>query len=188
VRKSWSSQYSNATTGNQPILCIGTVFVRGTFGHVRHGSTIISPDLAFLTYNLENQCNRYSCAKESISNVASVLLCTVPHRYSTFMICNFSFPGIKVGFGAGSGILEGTGRILIRIRLIIWIHNTAQAHCTAVLRIRDVYPGSRILIFTHSGSRISDPKTATKERGENNLLSNLSCSHKFHKIEKVFYF
>jgi hypothetical protein len=43
----------------------------------------------------------------------------------------------------------------------------------AVLRIRDVYPGSRILIFTHSGSRISDPKTATKERGEKNLLSNL---------------
>jgi hypothetical protein len=26
-----------------------------------------------------------------------------------------------------------------------------------VLRIRDVYPGSRILIFTHPGSRISDP-------------------------------
>jgi hypothetical protein len=42
---------------------------------------------------------------------------------------------------------------------------------TAVLRIRDVYPGSRILIFTHPGSRISDPgsrvpdpKTVTKER------------------------
>jgi hypothetical protein len=35
-----------------------------------------------------------------------------------------------------------------------------------VLRIRDVNPGSRILIFTHPGSRISDPKTATKERGE----------------------
>ncbi len=28
---------------------------------------------------------------------------------------------------------------------------------SAVLRIRDVYPGSRILIFTHPGSRISDP-------------------------------
>jgi hypothetical protein len=26
-----------------------------------------------------------------------------------------------------------------------------------VLRIRDVYPGSRIMIFTHPGSRISDP-------------------------------
>ncbi len=26
----------------------------------------------------------------------------------------------------------------------------------AVLRIRDVYPGSRILIFTHPGSRIPD--------------------------------
>jgi hypothetical protein len=35
-----------------------------------------------------------------------------------------------------------------------------------VLRIRDVYPGSRILIFTHPGSRIPDPKTASKERGE----------------------
>jgi hypothetical protein len=34
------------------------------------------------------------------------------------------------------------------------------------LWIRDVYPGSRILIFTHPGSRIPDPKTATKERGE----------------------
>jgi hypothetical protein len=40
-----------------------------------------------------------------------------------------------------------------------------------VWRIRDVYPGSRILIFYPSripdpGSRIQDPKTATKERGE----------------------
>jgi hypothetical protein len=35
----------------------------------------------------------------------------------------------------------------------------------AVLRIRDVYPGSRILIFTHPGSRIPDPKTGRKERG-----------------------
>ncbi len=35
-----------------------------------------------------------------------------------------------------------------------------------VLRIRDVYPGSRILIFTHPRSRIPDPKTATKVRGE----------------------
>jgi hypothetical protein len=46
-----------------------------------------------------------------------------------------------------------------------------------VLRIRDVYPGSRILIFTHPGSRISDPgsripdpKTATKEKGEKKFV------------------
>jgi hypothetical protein len=53
-----------------------------------------------------------------------------------------------------------------------------------VLRIRDVYLGSRILIFTHPGSRISDPgsqipdlgsrspdpKTATKERGEKKFV------------------
>jgi hypothetical protein len=40
-----------------------------------------------------------------------------------------------------------------------------------VLRIRDVYPVSRTLIFYPSripdaGSRIPDPKTAAKERGE----------------------
>jgi hypothetical protein len=39
-----------------------------------------------------------------------------------------------------------------------------------VLRIRDVYPGSRILIFTHPGSRILVPKTATKERGEKKFV------------------
>jgi hypothetical protein len=40
----------------------------------------------------------------------------------------------------------------------------------AVLRIRDVYPGSRILIFTHPGSQIPDPKTATQERGEKKFV------------------
>jgi hypothetical protein len=36
-----------------------------------------------------------------------------------------------------------------------------------VLRILDVYPGSRILIFTHLGSRISDPgyKNSKKREG-----------------------
>ncbi len=76
-----------------------------------------------------------------------------------------------------------------------------------MLRIRDVYPGSRILIFTHPGSRISDPgsripdlgsripdlgsripdpKTATKERKIS--CHNFLCSHKFHKIENYFSF
>jgi hypothetical protein len=58
-----------------------------------------------------------------------------------------------------------------------------------VLRIRDVYPGSRILIFTHPGSRISDPKTATKERGEEKICCHTFLySHKFHKIENYFSF
>jgi hypothetical protein len=30
--------------------------------------------------------------------------------------------------------------------------------------------GSRILIFTHPGSQISDPKTAKKERGEKKIV------------------
>jgi hypothetical protein len=46
----------------------------------------------------------------------------------------------------------------------------------AVLRIRDVYPGSRILIFTHPGSRISDPgsKKSNKKRGEKKFV-NIPC-------------
>jgi hypothetical protein len=36
----------------------------------------------------------------------------------------------------------------------------------AVWRIRDVYPGSRILIFTHPGSRISDPGTKNCNKRE----------------------
>jgi hypothetical protein len=54
--------------------------------------------------------------------------------------------------------------------------------------LRAVYPGSRILIFTHPRSRIPDPKTTTKDRGEKNLLSYLFCSHKFHKIANYFLF
>jgi hypothetical protein len=36
----------------------------------------------------------------------------------------------------------------------------------SVLRIRDVYPGSRILIFTHPGSRISDPGSKNSNKRE----------------------
>jgi hypothetical protein len=41
---------------------------------------------------------------------------------------------------------------------------------------------SRIPDPLHPGSRIPDPKTATKERGEKTFL----CSHKFHKIVNYF--
>jgi hypothetical protein len=75
-------------------------------------------------------------------------------------------------------INSDTGKDDIRIR----IHNKLLF---SVLRIRDVYPGSRILIFTHPGSRILDPKTATKERGENNFLSHLFPSHNFTKLNII---
>jgi hypothetical protein len=58
-----------------------------------------------------------------------------------------------------------------------------------VLRIREVYPGSRILIFTHPGSRIPDPKTATKETGENKLdVKPFYVATKFNKIVNYFSF
>jgi hypothetical protein len=41
----------------------------------------------------------------------------------------------------------------------------------------------------HSRSRITDPKTSTKERGEKkNSCHTRFCSHKFHKIENYFIF
>jgi hypothetical protein len=66
----------------------------------------------------------------------------------------------------------------------------------AVLRIGDVYPGSGVLIFTHPGSRIPDlgsripdPKTVTKERGEKKfVVKTFFYCHKFHKIVNYFIF
>jgi hypothetical protein len=53
-----------------------------------------------------------------------------------------------------------------------------MVYLLAVLRIRDVYPGSRILIFTHSGSRIPDlgsriQKQQQKRGVKKNLLLNI---------------
>jgi hypothetical protein len=46
---------------------------------------------------------------------------------------------------------------------------------------------SRILIFTHPGSRIQ--KQPTKERGEKKICChNFLCSHKFHNISHYFSF
>jgi hypothetical protein len=56
------------------------------------------------------------------------------------------------------------------------------------LRIRDVYPGSRFLPIPDPGSGITDPKTATKERGEKICCQTFFCSHKFHKILNYFIF
>jgi hypothetical protein len=59
----------------------------------------------------------------------------------------------------------------------------------AVLRIRDVYPGSRILIFTHSRSQISDPKTATKERGDKKLVVKpFFVATNFTKLKIILFF
>jgi hypothetical protein len=83
-----------------------------------------------------------------------------------------------------------------------------------VLRIRDGYPGSRILIFTHPGSRFSDPGSRISDPGSRipdlgsripDLGSRIQkqqqkrgvkkicchaflCSHKFHQIENYFSF
>ncbi len=50
--------------------------------------------------------------------------------------------------------------------------DSGAALLDAVLRIRNIHPGSRILILPipDPGSRIPDPKTATKERGEKKFV------------------
>ncbi len=56
----------------------------------------------------------------------------------------------------------------------------------SVLWIREVYSGSRILIFTHPGSRIQ--KQQQKRGAKNFFCHTFWCSHKFHKIENYFSF
>ncbi len=65
---------------------------------------------------------------------------------------------------------------------------TGTENPLTVLRIRDVYPGSWFLSIPDLGSRIPDPKTGTKEKGEKNLLSYLFCIHKYKKKLKLLYF
>jgi hypothetical protein len=55
-----------------------------------------------------------------------------------------------------------------------------------VLRIRDVYTGSQILIFTHPGSRIQKQQ---QKRGVKKIsFHTFFCSHKFDKIVNYFIF
>jgi hypothetical protein len=52
-----------------------------------------------------------------------------------------------------------------------------------VLRIRDVYPGSRILIFAHPGS-----KTAMKDRGEKkNVVIPFFGAINFTKLKTIYF-
>jgi hypothetical protein len=56
----------------------------------------------------------------------------------------------------------------------------------SVLRIRYVYPGSRILIFTHPGSRTSD---TTIERSEKKLaVVPFFVSTNFTKFNIIYFF
>jgi hypothetical protein len=55
-----------------------------------------------------------------------------------------------------------------------------------VLRIRDFYPRSRILIFSHPASWIQN---SNKREGWKKIsCHNFLCSHKFHKIANYFKF
>jgi hypothetical protein len=56
----------------------------------------------------------------------------------------------------------------------------------AVLRIRDVYPGSLFLPIPDPGSRIQKQQ---QKRGVKKICCHtFFCSHKFHKIENYFIF
>ncbi len=49
-------------------------------------------------------------------------------------------------------------------------NDNESTYLQSVLRIRDVYPGSWFLPIPDPGSRIPDPKTATKERGDKKFV------------------
>jgi hypothetical protein len=73
------------------------------------------------------------------------------------------------------------------IRILLFLSLTSKTRTIfAVLRIRDVYPGSQI---PDLGSRIPDPKTATKERGEKKFdVKPFYVATKFNKIVNYFSF
>ncbi len=68
--------------------------------------------------------------------------------------------------------------------LMVMGRETAPPHFQpTALRIRHAYPGSRIPLFIHPGSRIQQQHQ--KSRGKT-FLSYLFCSHKYHKFLKFY--
>ncbi len=63
------------------------------------------------------------------------------------------------------------------------LKNESNFQCC--LRIRDVYPGSRILIFVHPGSPI--PKTATKEKGKKICCPTFYCTTNITKLNIILF-
>jgi hypothetical protein len=59
-----------------------------------------------------------------------------------------------------------------------------QVNRQPVLRIRDVYPGSRI---PDLGSRIPDPKTATKERVKKIVIITFFLAMNFSKLKIILF-
>ncbi len=75
------------------------------------------------------------------------------------------------------------------VHLLFFLRHYPKLRYIAVLRIRDVYPGSWFLPIPDPGSRIPDPKTATKERGEIKLdVKPFYVATKFNKIVNYFSF
>jgi hypothetical protein len=61
-------------------------------------------------------------------------------------------------------------------RLFTTVCTLWKSSLEAVWRIRDVYLGSRILIFTHPGSRISDPGSRIqKQQQKREVKKKISC-------------
>ncbi len=72
--------------------------------------------------------------------------------------------------------------------LSFWRARVCWPLLCSVLRIRDVYPGSRILIFTHPGSRISDPgsKNSNKREGrKKKFLITFYVATNFTKLKII---
>jgi hypothetical protein len=114
-----------------------------------------------------------------------------PSLVINFFICLVMIPiRIRQNYADPNRSASGSTTLVLRI---VREKNSNRCH---LLSVADTGCLSRILIFTHSGSRISDPgsripdpKTATKERGEKKICcQTFFCSHKFHKIVNNFIF
>ncbi len=121
-----------------------------------------------------------SAAAASAASAPAAAESPLPRTAAAVTAGRAAVPGRVVGGGLSFGHRLSSGYPGLsadRFRIPLRRENFNMPSKIPVWRIRDIYPGSRILIFTHSGcwipdhgSRIPDPKTATKERGEKNTL------------------
>ncbi len=101
----------------------------------------------------------------------SIIICAIPR----IRILGSTLKGNKLTWPTQEKLFLKKGERTPRRTL-----RTKKFKLLTVLRIQDVYPGSRILIFIHPGPWIPDPKTATKEKNKKISCPAFFCSHKYH--------
>jgi hypothetical protein len=108
-------------------------------------------------------------------------------------LCMFTYKSTDfsaIGFIMVLSARSGETHVALCFVLVLCSHQGVTKRCRLSCSVADPGCLSRILIFTHPGSWISDTrsKNSNKREGRKKFFYTFLSSHKFHKIENYFSF